>query len=309
MSFDSSPSGRQIGAAFILTACGGLLFTFDLPLLRLSMADQWTMVFVRGILLFTTLSLGWVVARMMGDRAPFLAGAAGIAVACTSTLGNISYIGAVVHAPAANVVFLIALTPVIAASLSHLILGEKVHAYTWSATILALCGAALITSQGIDSGHWVGDALAITSAFCSATILTIIRATGSKVATSLALGSLASSLIALTFFQIAPGTLLGTGAFGVPTLLWLALNGLIVMPLATVLLARGPRLLPSADVSMFFMLETILTPIWTWMLFAEVPTPRVLLGGMLLILTLLAHSWWRLAVSLRTRAESPAEGS
>ena len=85
--------------------------------------------------------------------------------------------------------FALALTPVIAASLSHLVLGEKVHAYTWSATILALCGAALITSQGIDSGHWVGDALAMTSAFCSATILTIIRATGRKVATSLALGS------------------------------------------------------------------------------------------------------------------------
>jgi drug/metabolite transporter (DMT)-like permease len=299
MPFDSLPSSRQIGAAFVLTACGGLLFTFDLPLLRLSMADQWTMVFVRGLLLFATLSAGWAVARMMGDRAPFLAGAAGIAVACTSTIGNISYIGAVVHAPAANVVFLIALTPVIAATLSHVVLGEKVHAYTWSATILALCGAALITSQGIDSGHWVGDALAMVSAFCSATILTIIRATGRKVATSLALGSLASSLIALCFFGIVPSSLLGTGAFGVSSLIWLGLNGLIVMPLATVLLARGPRLLPSADVSMFFMLETILTPIWTWMLFAEVPSPRVLLGGLLLIVTLLAHSWWRLAVSLR----------
>ena len=298
----SSPSGRQIGAAFLLTACGGLLFTLDLPLLRLSMADQWTLVFVRGVLLFATLSLGWLVARMMGDRAPFIAGAAGIAVACTSTLGNMSYIGAVVQAPAANVVFLIALTPVIAASLSHVVLGEKVHTYTWVATGLSLCGAALITSQGIDSGHWVGDALAIISAFCSATILTIIRATGSKVATSLALGSLASSAIALLFYQIDPSSLLGTGFFGVPTLVWLGLNGLVVMPLATVLLARGPRLLPSADVSMFFMLETILTPIWTWMLFAEVPSSRVLLGGSLLILTLLAHSWWRLAVSLRKPA-------
>ncbi|WP_161957290.1 DMT family transporter [Aestuariivirga litoralis] len=264
------------------------------------MADQWTMVFVRGILLFSTLSFGWFVARWMGDRAPFLAGGAGIAVACASTLGNISYIGAVVHAPAANVVFLIALTPVIAASLSHLVLGEKVHGYTWTATILALCGAALIASQGIDSGHWVGDGLAMVSAFCSATILTIIRATGRKVATSLALGSLASSLIALMSFNIVPSTLFGTGAFGVPSLVWLGLNGLIVMPLATVLLARGPRLLPSADVSMFFMLETILTPIWTWMLFAEAPSPRVLAGGLLLILTLLAHSWWRLAVSMRT---------
>lgn len=304
MPFDSPPSGRQIGAAFFITALGGLLFTFDLPLLRLSMADQWTMVFVRGLLLFTTLSFGWLVARWMGDRAPFLAGGAGIAVACVSTFGNISYIGAVVHAPAANVVFLIALTPVIAATLSHVVLGEKVHGYTWLATILALSGAALIASQGIDSGHWVGDGLAMISAFCSATILTVIRATGRKVATSLALGSLASSVIALTFFHIVPSTLFGFGAFGVPTLLWLGLNGLVVMPLATVLLARGPRLLPSADVSMFFMLETILTPIWTWMLFAEAPSPRVLAGGLLLILTLLAHSWWRLAVSLRPAEEA-----
>jgi hypothetical protein len=30
---------------------------------------------------------------------------------------------------------------------------------------------------------------------------------------------------------------------------------------------------------------------------------------MLLILTLLAHSWWRLTVSLRKRAELTAEGS
>ena len=306
MAYDSISCGRQIGTAFVLTACGGLLFTFDLPLLRLSMADQWTMVFVRGLLLFATLSLGWVVARMMGERTPYLAGAAGIAVALTSAIGNISYIGAVVHAPGANVVFLIALTPVIAAALSHLVLGEKVHPYTWSATLLALVGAAIIASQGIVSGHWVGDALAVSSAFCSATILTIIRATGGKVATSLALGSLTSSLIAFFFFGIEPSSLLGSGAFGLPTLLWLGLNGLIVMPLATVLLARGPRLLPSADVSMFFMLETILTPIWTWMLFAEVPSPRVLVGGLLLIATLLAHSWWRLAVSLRSTPAATA---
>lgn len=306
--YSDLPPRRQIGAAFVLTALGGLLFTFDLPLLRLSMADQWTMVFVRGLLLFATLSLGWAVARWMGDRAPYLAGGAGIAVACASTLGNISYIGAVVNAPAANVVFLIALTPVIAASMSYAVLGEKVHAYTWAATLLALFGATLIASQGIESGHWVGDGLAMISAFCSAAILTIIRASGSKVATSLALGSLASSMIALAFFHIAPSSLFGAGAYGVPALVWLCLNGLVVMPLATVLLARGPRILPSADVSMFFMLETILTPVWTWLLFAEIPSPRVLLGGLILVATLLAHSWWRFSVSMRQTGRRSADG-
>lgn len=294
-----SASGRKVSAALLITGLGGLLFTFDLPLLRLAMADQWTMVFVRGLMLFATLSAAWLVARAMGDRTPFLAGAAGIAVAAASALGNISYIGAVVSAPAANVVFLVALTPVIAAALSHLVLGEKVHPYTWGATLLALGGAGVIASQGIVSGHWVGDGLAVVSAFCSATILTIIRATGKKVATSLALGSLASSILALAVFDVSPLSLLEPGGFGIPALVWLALNGLVAMPLATALLARGPRLLPSADVGMFFMMETVLTPLWAWFLFGEVPTGRVMMGGALLIVTLLVHSGWRLAVSLR----------
>lgn len=295
----SPPSRRRIGLAFLVTGLGGLLFTFDLPLLRLAMADQWTMVFLRGLMLFLTLSLGWGVARLAGDRTPYVAGLAGVGVAAASTLGNICYIGAVVQAPAANVVLLIALTPVIAAALSHVVLGERVHPFTWAATLLALAGAGIIASAGLDSGHWLGDLLAVGSACCSATILTIIRATGRKVATSLALGSLASALVALAGFGIRPEALTAAGAFGVPALAWLALNGLVVMPLATVLLARGPRLLPAADVSMFFMLETMLTPLWTWLLFGEVPTPRVMAGGALLVATLFAHSWWRLAASLR----------
>jgi drug/metabolite transporter (DMT)-like permease len=57
--------------------------------------------------------------------------------------------------------------------------------------------------------------------------------------------------------------------------------------------------LPSADVSMFFMLETVLTPVWIWLLFGEIPSGRVLLGGAVVVAALLAHSWWRLTVSLR----------
>jgi drug/metabolite transporter (DMT)-like permease len=301
------PSPSEVRTAFLITALGGLLFTLDLPLLRLSMADHWTMVFARGLMLFATISAGWALARLLrGDRAPFIAGAAGLAVAVASTLGNICYIGAVVHTDAANVVFIIALTPVIAAALSRLVLGEKVHAYTWAATAAAFAGAAVIASEGLRTGNWLGDGLAFVSAFCSATIFTIIRATGRKVATSLALGSLSSALLALAMFGVSPQALMAAGGLGAPAWLWLALNGLVAIPLATVLLARGPRTLPSADVSMFFMLETVLTPVWIWLLFGEVPGARVLAGGSIVIVALLAHSWWRLVRSVRGGPALPA---
>ena len=295
------PSAGNVRMAILITALGGLLFTLDLPLLRLSMADHWTMVFTRGIFLFAAIAGTWAVMRLWGKQtAPFIAGWAGLAVALASTVGNICYIGAVVYTDAANVVFIIALMPVIAAAMSHLFLRERVHPYTWSATAAAFLGAAFITSEGLKTGNWVGDGLAFASAFCSAAIFTIIRGTGKKVATSLATGNLASALLAALLFGIAPGALVASGAFGVPAWVWLALNGLIAIPLATVLLARGPRVLPSADVSMFFMLETVLTPVWIWLLFGEVPGSRVLIGGALVVVTLLAHSWWRLWSSLRS---------
>jgi drug/metabolite transporter (DMT)-like permease len=300
MSSSRSPSAGEIKVAFLVTALGGLLFTLDLPLLRLSMADHWTMVFTRGLFLFAAIAGAWAVMRLLGrESAPFLAGGAGLAVALASTVGNMCYIGAVVHTDAANVVFIIALTPVIAAAMSHVLLRERVHPFTWAATAVAFLGAALIASDGLRTGNWVGDGLALASAFCSAATFTIIRATGRKVATSLAIGSLASALVAAAVFEVTPQALLAPGAFGIPAWTWLALNGLIAIPLATVLLARGPRVLPSADVSMFFMLETVLTPVWIWLLFGEVPAERVLLGGALVVVTLLAHSWWRLAFSLR----------
>lgn len=305
MSASRPSQGREIKLAFLLTGLGGLLFTLDLPLLRLSMADQWTMVAARGFFLFLTITAIWACARARGDRAPFIAGWAGLAVAVASTIGNMAYIAAVVRTDAANVVFIIALTPIIAAALSRLALGERVHPFTWAATAISFIGVAVIAAEGMKTGNWVGDALAFLSAFCSATIFTIIRGTGRKVATSLALGSLSSAVLALSVFGVSLSALASPGAYGLPAWAWLALNGLVAIPLATVLLARGPRVLPSADVSMFFMLETVLTPVWIWFLFGETPPRGVLLGGSLVVVTLLAHSWWRLASSMRGAALQP----
>jgi drug/metabolite transporter (DMT)-like permease len=308
MSRATHPSARQIRIAFLVTALGGLLFTFDLPLLRLSQADQWTMVFTRGIFLFLAISLVWFVTRGRdGENTPFIAGRAGMLVAITSTIGNMAYIGAIVQTNAANVVFIIALTPVIAAAMSRILLGEKVHVLTWTAAALAFLGVGIIAWDGIQAGKFMGDMLALVSAFCSASAFTVVRATRKKVATSLAVGSLSSALIALIFFQVSLPELLLNGSFGVPAWVWLGLNGFIAIPVATMLLARGPRVLPSADVSMFFMLETVLTPVWIWLIFNEVPGRMVLAGGAVVISTLVLHSFWRLRRTSRPLQSVPQE--
>ena len=216
----------------------------------------------------------------------------------TNTVANIAYIGALKETNAANVVFILALVPVLTAVFSRIFIREEVHNFTWAATVLALIGVGIIVGDSMStSGLW-GDLLALICASCTAAAFTIIRASGKNVATSLAIGSLLSALIAIVFFDVNLPSLSQTAAFNMPSWFWVALNGLIVIPLSSALIANGPRYLPSADVSMFFLLETILTPIWIWMLFQEMPSQNVIIGGMIVVVTLVLHSFWRLRETL-----------
>ena len=245
--------------------------------------------------MFLSISIMWLFLRLRHhDKAPYLAGVAGVAVAAISTIANISYISALVETNAANVVFIIALVPVLTAIFSRLFIGERVHAYTWATIFVAFMGVGIIAFDGLGTGHTQGDLMALISACCTAGIFTIIRATGKKLTTSLALGGLTAAIYAAVFNPINLTGLAAAAGLGLPGWSWIALNGLMIIPLASALLANGPRFMPSADVSMFFLLETVLTPIWIWMLFGEIPSAGVLFGGTIVTVTLISHSVWRL---------------
>ncbi len=273
-------------SGLLITGIGGLLFTWDIPLLRLAGADQWTMITTRGLFMFVAIATWWLVSRRLrGDSPPFINGGAGWIVVITSTIANLFFISAVTRTTAANLVFILALNPIFCAILAWLFLKERPPLGTWFAVILALFGVGIIVSDGLSTGTFDGDIMALVVAICMAVALTTVRKTGKSVITSLATGSLLAAVIAAIWASPAAMPLEGWG--------WLALNGLIVIPMASALVAIGPRYLPSAEVAMFFLLDTVLTPVWVWLLFNEVPTAQSIVGGVIVIAALLAHSVWR----------------
>jgi drug/metabolite transporter (DMT)-like permease len=88
---------------------------------------------------------------------------------------------------------------------------------------------------------------------------------------------------------VAGGFIL-SGSFHVAAPLWVLFDGAVMIPLAFWCLATGPRYLSGPEVGMFYLLETILAPVWVWMVFGEVPTPQALTGGSLLVLALVGYS-------------------
>ena len=57
-----------------------------------------------------------------------------------------------------------------------------------------------------------------------------------------------------------------------------------------VLVTIAPRFITAAEVNLFFLLETILGPIWVWLVIKEQPTIETIIGGIVIIITIAIHS-------------------
>ena len=79
-------------------------------------------------------------------------------------------------------------------------------------------------------------------------------------------------------------------------------NDLLIVPLMCVmcvaipfvLITVAPRYITAAEVNLFFLLETILGPIWVWLVIKEQPSIEIIIGGVVIIVTIAAHSGFSL---------------
>jgi drug/metabolite transporter (DMT)-like permease len=279
----------------LITAIGGMTLTVDIPLIRLADGETWSILMTRtGMTLLAALII-WTVWRSLSPKAPqLIPGRAGLAAAVLYGLGSITFITAVFNTSTANLVFILAFNPMFSALLSWLFLGERPRPATFIAMAAMIVGVAIIVGDSMGSGHLLGNVLALCSAFCVAGAITISRASGKDMGFT-ALVGVALPLIVATF-------MVGKTGYQVTEPWWIIFNGAVIMPISFFCLAAGPRYISGAEVSMFYLLETVLAPVWVWMIFSEVPSRNSLIGGTILIVSLVAHSLWQLHEGRRRRA-------
>jgi drug/metabolite transporter (DMT)-like permease len=86
---------------------------------------------------------------------------------------------------------------------------------------------------------------------------------------------------------------------------WLVFNGLVMAPAAAFALSLAPKFIPAPQVAMFFLLETVLAPIWVWLIFSETLTPATLVGGSIVLLAIAGHSFFQLRRHSTSRRTKP----
>ena len=279
----------------ILTAIGGLTLTVDIPLIKLADGEAWSILMLRSATTFIAGVVIWTVWRMLSRNAPPLVpGRAGVAVAVLYALASVTFIVAVYNTSTANLVFILAFNTMFAALLSWLFLKERPRNVTLVAMMVMLVGVLIIVGDGIGAGNFFGDMMALASAFLIASAITISRSTGKDMGFTPLVSVVLPFAVALA--------MVGQTGYRVDAPWWIIFNGAVIMPISFFCLATGPKYLSAPEVAMFYLLETVLAPIWVWLIFAEAPSAQSLAGGLILIVALVAHSSWQLHEGRKRRA-------
>jgi drug/metabolite transporter (DMT)-like permease len=276
----SPPSLHARGLAIV--TLGVLILSFDALLVRLAGTTAINVVFWRGLFIFLALlALLFIGGAGRVNLRP-LAGLA--ANALIAGVGLVLFPVSIMNTHTANTVVILTSSPFFAALFSRLFLKERIAARTWLAIVVVVVGIGAIFAGSVSSAGRLGDAVALLAAINFGINMTLLRAMPqlSRIAVT-CLSGLTAFLICLPFAT----------PFGLPaaSMGYLALTGLVQMPAAMVLISIGTRFLPAPEVSLLLLVETLLAPIWVYLVFFERPAPATIYGGSVILATLLVHSW------------------
>jgi len=278
---------RQKGV--LLTTLGMLIISPDALVLRWLDAPPLQILAWRGLIMATGLALllSW---RYRGRLLTALhrCGWTGVGCALCYCFSTLCFVSAVSLAGAASALVIFSLSPLLAAALSWVWLGERLALRTLLAIGLCLAGVLLIVADAPGGQSRSGTLLALVAATLLAGNLSLARSQpGIDMSPALIPGALLVSLLGFVFG--------GTPALAFNQWLGLALMAGVLLPLAFMLIQLGPRWISATEVGLLLLLEVVLGPLWVWWLLDEAPSRTVLLGGALILVTLLVHSLhgWR----------------
>ena len=137
--------------------------------------------------------------------------------------------------------------------------------------------------DALDAGDFLGNFLGLVCATGLAVGAVIIRSAKKiSLVPSAMIGKLIVALIAMLFVDNLK--LEGNDLAIIP------LMCIMCVAIPFVLVTLAPRYITAPEVNLFFLLETILGPLWVWLVIREQPSIDTIIGGAVIIVTIAIHS-------------------
>ena len=279
-------TSQQKGSLLAFVAV--MFITPDSIFIRLSNIETWGMLFYRGAIPFVVVLIGLLFFYKNNFLKALLGiGYPGIFYVVSFSICNITFIISIQNTNVANTLVMIAMAPMLSAILGAIFLKEIPDKKTWVAIIITFLAVAYIFHDSIELGNFYGDIFGLITAFGLACNAVLARfAKDRDLVPSAVIGKFCVALFSLFFLE--------SFALVESDIIIVPLMCIMCVAIPFVLVTIAPRFIPAAEVNLFFLLETIIGPIWVWLIIKEQPSLETIQGGAVIITAIAIHSFIKL---------------
>ncbi len=271
---------------FFLVSFAATMWSFGALIVRY-MVDaqiyQWQYLFFRGLMIATVLLIYLMARKGIAFVIDFKnIGLSGLIGACGLVAAFSGFIWSITLTTAANTLFMLAVTPFIAAILGIILLQEKIRSMTWVAMVIALVGVLVMVTEGLETGNLLGNLVALVSAIGFAVFSVSLRwRKETPQFTTVALAGVICALFTMLilFFNN------NTPAMPLRNVYLSILHGTIV-GLGLILFSMGARFLQAAELTLLSLIEVVCGVLWVYLpIFGinEVPSILTIVGGIIML--------------------------
>ncbi len=266
----------------MLATFGALVLTPDAMFLRLSQMTGPQMLGWRGLFMGTSLIVIWLLtSRTRRGDLTLLASGAGVAIVVCQFFNSSLFALGIGAAPVAIVLFGVATTPIWAALFAWVLLGERTARATWVTIAVVALGIGIAVLGGGDAAAepriaMLGALAGLGVAMMLALNFVVLRARPNlPIPLLIGVGALFAGTAGVT--ATGPAHMMDGNVWAI------AITGCIILPVSFLSLSIASRHTAAANVSLLLLLETVLGPAWVWLALGEALTPRMLLGGTIVV--------------------------
>ena len=268
-----------------------MFITPDSLFIRLASIGTWSLVFYRGMIPFITVFIGMLLIYKLNFFSMlFNSGYHGLIYILTFSVTNITFVVSIQNTNVANTLVMIAMAPMLSAILGAIFLKEPPDKRTWIAIGITFLAAVYIFYDSLQLGNIFGDILGLITALGLAVGAVTIRSAKKKnLVPAAVVGKMFVAIFAIFFVE--------SYVLAEKDLIIVPLMCLMCVAVPFVLVTIAPRFIPAEEVNLFFLLETIIGPLWVWMIIKEQPSIETIQGGLVIIITIAIHSFLKLKKS------------
>jgi len=215
-------------------------------------------------------------------------GLAGLIAGFVLSIGFSAYVFAMYNTTVANTNFIITTETIFLAVFGYFFLKEKINLITFISIILGMSGVLLIIGSSLSiqsSGQFIGNIVAFIMPISFAILVVIIRKYPNV---DMVPAQFTAGILAAIIGYFIAGKL----SISPHDLFLASMAGFFQIGFGFILITIGSQTTPSAVVGVLMLTEAVFGPLWAWLFINEIPPMSVLIGGGIIIFSILFQSFY-----------------